>query len=85
MIRDFGDIDIVRMSGWLDVDDNWLRHVFEYDFGCGCRPGSYDRQVDPTECDIWKTLQAKLKAEYEFSRAEKEYEVAVKKHEGISL
>jgi hypothetical protein len=74
--------DIVHLASWLNVDDVWLRHVIEFDFGCGC---SCDPEIEGPHCAIWKAIQKKLEAEENLARAEKEYAIAINKQKGISL
>lgn len=81
-ISDYGELDIVQFASWMNVDDQWLRHVIEYNFSCGC---SADPEAANAECGIWRALQMKIQAQEALSRAEKEYALEIQKKEGISL
>lgn len=81
-IEDTGQLDVVQLASWMNVDDAWLRHVLEYGFGCGCTP---DMEADDPHCKIWKTLQDKLRAEDNLARAEKEFQMAVQANKEMGL
>jgi hypothetical protein len=81
-IEDTGELDVVKLASWMGVDDSWLRHVLEYGFGCGCTP---DPEADEPNCNIWKALQDKLRAEMNLARAEKEFQIAVGANKGMEL
>ena len=69
-------IDVVRFAGWLDVDDNWLRHVLAYEYSCGCKLYHGSDEEDIEECRIWKASQAEIAAREELARAKAELEKA---------
>ena len=47
-------VDIRALASWMDRDVEWLRHVVEYNFGCGCDFGYEEEE----HCAIWQSLQA---------------------------
>lgn len=79
------EVDVVHLAAWLDVDDNWLKHVIDYNFSCGCRlvDSEYGRAAE--ECAIWLAGQAKIKAEEDLARATASYEKAKEANKSIEI
>lgn len=71
-------IDIQSLASWMDRDADWLQHVVEYNFGCGC---DFDFE-DIKSCAIWRAQQAKEAAEEALEKAKADFHnVAAEKYE----
>lgn len=76
------EIDIIKFSGFIGQDEEWLRHVIEFGYGrCGCCM-NYE---DAVHCEIYKALQGKKRAEEDLTRAIGHYEKAVAINKGMEV
>lgn len=74
-------VDIHAMASWMDRDVDWLRHVVEYSFGCGC-DFNYE---DEEHCDIWKALREMVMAEQRLQEAKQKHDRATAANNAMTI
>lgn len=62
-------INLQALASWMDREQDWLGHVVEYNFGCGCDFNYEDIQ----SCAIWRAQQAKEAAEEALEKAKTDF------------
>jgi hypothetical protein len=73
-----GPIDLKTLSSWLGVEVEWILHVQEYEFCCGCAIGP----DDPEYCDIWQARQDIKRAHEKMDAAQRKLQLAKASRKG---